>query len=151
MDASNLLHQNFTEDDIGRNKVDIFAERYAANPIKRFMTTKDFKNYDVVFSCVDSMSFRKELYNYGWEHPELFWIDGRCSSRQIGCYHSKLARASIETDLTDSKARTGCLLEFDKKAKTSHVTPQIIAGIMTQTFLNYLRDDLQTEKLVLLV
>ena len=153
VDLTNMLHQNFTMDEVGKDKATLCAKRYDADAVVRFMTEKDFENYDVIFSCVDSMSFRKTLYEYGWKHPELFWIDGRCSSRQIGIYHSRLARKSIECDLTDSKVRTGCLLAVDKANHVSHATPQIVASIMVQTFLNYIRDDLdtQTEKIVMMV
>jgi hypothetical protein len=151
VDATNMLHQNYTEDDIGQQKAVLCANRYQMTAVPRFMTTEDFKGYDVVFSCVDSMTFRKDLYQYGWEHPELFWIDGRCSSRQIGVYHAKLSRKSIEGDLTDSKARTGCLLAVDKANKVSHATPQIVANMMVQTFLNYLRGEVQSEKIVLMI
>ena len=153
VDAGNLLHQNFTDEDIGKYKADIAAERCAGlvNVNKRFMTKKDLPSYDVIFSAVDSMSFRSELYNFGFTHPELFWIDGRCSSRQIALYHSKLSQKSLEATLSDSKERTGCLREVDKKAKMSHVTPQIIAGIMAQTFLNYIRGELQTSPTVMMI
>lgn len=151
VDASNLLHQNYREEDVGQQKATLCADKYVMTPVIRFMEPKDFKNYDVIFSCVDSMKFRKDLYTYGWEHPELTWIDGRCSSRQIGLYHSKLSRKSIEGDLTDSEERQGCLLAYDKKAKTSHATPQVIAAMMLQTFLNYIRGELQTEKIVMMI
>lgn len=153
IDASNLLHQNFTDEDIGKYKVDVVVERCGGlvNGHKRFMTKKDFANYDMVFSCVDSMTFRKDLYNYGFAHPELFWIDGRCSSRQVGLYHARLSQKSLESSLSDSKERTGCLREVDKKSLTSHVTPQIIAGMVAQTFLNYLRNDLQTSQIVMMI
>ena len=151
VDASNMLHQNYREEDIGKQKAVLCAERYGMNPIVRLMTPKDFKDYDVVLSCVDSMTFRKDLYQYGWEHPELFWIDGRCSSRQIGLYHAKLSRKSIEGDLTDSTKRTGCLLDVDKKYKVSHATPQVVAAMMVQTFLNYLRGEVQSEKIVMMI
>lgn len=155
VDAGNLLHQNFTDEHIGKYKADIVAERCAGliNPHKRFMVKKDFPNYDVIFSCVDSMTFRKDLYQYGFDHDmsKAFWIDGRCSSRQIGLYHSKLSTKTLENALSDSKERTGCLREVDKKNLTSHVTPQIIAGMMMQTFLNYLRGELQTTPIVLMI
>ena len=153
VDASNLLHQNYTDEDIGKQKAALCAEKYFMNPVLRFMEVKDFADYNVVFSCVDSMSFRKSLYEYGWQHPELFWIDGRCQSRQVGLYHARLPRRTIEGDVTDSKARAGCLLEFDKKNKTSHATPQVIAAMMIQTFLNYIRGeiDTQTEKIITMI
>jgi molybdopterin/thiamine biosynthesis adenylyltransferase len=154
VDASNLLHQNYTDEDIGKYKATLCAERFFMNPELRFMEAKDFPNYDVIFSCVDSMTFRKELYEWGWANPgKLFWIDGRCQSRQVGLYHSKLSRAKIEKDLTDSKERAGCLLAFDKKNKTSHATPQVIASMMVQTFLNYIRGeiDTQSDKIVMMI
>jgi molybdopterin/thiamine biosynthesis adenylyltransferase len=153
VDITNTLHQDFTEEDVGKYKVDVVADRCLSlvNPFKRFMEEKDFKNYDVIFSAVDSMTFRKSLYEYGFKHPELFWIDGRCSSRQVGLFHSKLGQKALEKHINDSKERTGCLLAYDKKAKTSHVTPQIIAGMMTQTFLNYLRQDLQLDPILVIV
>jgi molybdopterin/thiamine biosynthesis adenylyltransferase len=153
VDASNLLHQNFYDEDIGKYKAKIVSER-CFDMVKahtRFMTKEDFKNYDVIFSAVDSMTFRKDLYEYGFEHPELFWIDGRCSSRQIGLFHSKLERKALEKVLSDSKERTGCLLDYDKKNKTSHVTPQIVAAMMTQTFLNYIREDLQLDGMIVMI
>jgi molybdopterin/thiamine biosynthesis adenylyltransferase len=153
VDASNLLHQNFYDEDIGKYKAEIVSERCLgmALPQTRFMTKRDFANYDVIFSAVDSMTFRKDLYEYGFTHPELFWIDGRCSSRQVGLYHSRINKTVLEKATTDSKERLGCLLEYDKKNKTSHVTPQIIAGMMTQTFLNFLRDDLQLDPIILMI
>lgn len=151
VDGSNLLHQNYTEDDLGKNKAEIVAGRYFMTPQLRFMEPADFKNYDVIFSCVDSMSFRKKLYQYGWEHPELYWIDGRCSSRQIGVFNSLVSRKQLEPTLNDSEEREGCLLRVDKKNKISHATPLIVAGLMQQTFLNHLRGEDIKEKLLLYV
>ena len=143
VDHTNLLHQNFTEDDIGRPKAEIIAERTvnAITPVPRFMTTEDFAKFDVVFSCVDSMTFRRELYDYGWNHPELYWIDGRCSSRNIGLFNSLVQKKTLRASLTDSNERRGCLLAADKAKKTSHITPVTIASMMAQCFLNHIRGE----------
>jgi molybdopterin/thiamine biosynthesis adenylyltransferase len=151
VDASNLLHQNYTEDDIGQYKAKLCADRYAMNPMLRFMEQKDFKNYEVIFSCVDSMKFRTDLYKYGFDHPELFWIDGRCSSRNVGLYNSRCSRKSLEVSLNNSEERQGCLLAVDKKNKVSHATPQVIAAMVLQTFLNYIRGEVQTDKLEIMI
>src|ERR1035438_147249 len=57
VDDSNLLHQNFYEEDIGKYKAEIVAEKCLGmvKPSLRFMELDDFKNYDVIFSAVDSM------------------------------------------------------------------------------------------------
>jgi len=141
-DTSNLLHQNFTMDDLGKNKAKIMAERYFVTPVERFMTVEDFPNYDVIFSCVDNMPFRKALYHYGFDHPELTWFDGRCSSRHICVFNSAIHRSVLEQELNDSTVSAGCLLAHDKENKVSHATPVIVAGILTQEFLNFLRGDI---------
>ena len=151
VDVSNLLHQNYSEDDLGKNKAEIVAARYFMNAKLRFMTKEDFKDYDTIFSCVDSMKFRKELYTYGWDHPGLYWIDGRCSSRNIGVFNSKIDKKRLELHLSDEEVRRGCLLQYDKEHKVSHATPIIVAGLMLQVFLNHLREEDTNEKLLLLV
>ena len=153
VDHTNLLHQNFTEDDIGRPKAEIVSERTARviKPELRFMTAADFPNYDVVFSCVDSMTFRRELYNYGFSHPELYWVDGRCSSRNIGLFNSKVGEKVLRKSLSDSDERRGCLLAVDKEKKVSHITPVIVASMMAQTFLNHIRGVDTTDQIMLVV
>lgn len=151
VDVSNLLHQNYSEDDLGKPKAQLIGDKFLMTPQLRFMTEKDFPNYDIIFSCVDSMSFRKKLYQYGWEHPELFWIDGRCSSRQIGLFNSTIPKKQIENDVNDSEERAGCLLRVDKENKVSHATPMIIAGMMLQSFLNHIRGEDIKEKVLLYI
>jgi ThiF family len=143
VDASNLLHQNYTEDDLGRPKAEVVAAQTLGviNPVLRFMTADDFPNYDVVFSCVDSMRFRAQLYRHGFEHKAPYWIDGRCSSRSIGVFASSMAKRSLESVLNEEDIRGGCLLEADKLSRTSHITPVIVAGMMMQVFLNHLRGE----------
>lgn len=142
VDVGNLLHQNFTEDDLGKPKAELVAQRCLMNPVRRFMTAKDFPDYGTVFSCVDSMTFRKSLYEHGWNHPNaLFWVDGRCSSRNIGVFNSALSKTELKKHISDSEERGGCLLAVDKAKKLSHVTPIVVAGMMLQVYLNHLRGE----------
>lgn len=142
VDDTNLLHANFDYSQLGENKAKIMVEKYQLTAaVQRFMTKDDFGNYDVIFSCVDTMSFRKDLYTYGFGKPELFWIDGRCSSRNIGCYTSTMPKDTLNKLITDSDVKRGCLLAIDKQNKMSHVTPLIVAGTMVQMFLNHIRGE----------
>lgn len=146
VDLSNLLHQNFTEADIGNSKVHSLAERYAINPIQRFMTKEDFDNYDLILCGVDSMKFRRELYEWSWANPDKgFWIDGRCTSRQGAVFNKTVSKATLEKMLGEAtegpETRTGCLLAYEKTQEKAHVLPLIVAGMMVQTFLNYIRGE----------
>lgn len=142
VDLSNLLHQNYKEEDIHTSKVKSMENRYAVTGVDRFMVAKDFDKYDLVFCCVDSMTFRKELYEYFWKNgkPKM-WIDGRCQSRQGCVFNSTIAKEKLEKMLNDNKEREGCLLKAEKEAKIAHALPIVTAGYMLQTFLNYLRGD----------
>jgi sRNA-binding regulator protein Hfq len=152
MDVKNLLHQNFKLDDIGKHKVSVMEDKYVVNGIKRRMTVDDFKDYDLVFSCVDSMPFRKSLYEYGWteEGKKLFWIDGRCTSRQGAVFNSEMLRPSLEPYIDASQEEGGCLLAYEKEENISHTLPTIVAGMMVQSFLNKLRGE-RTSKLIFMV
>ena len=160
VDQGNLLHQNYTMDDLGKRKAEILAEKFLVNPIYEFMAVDSkgkpdssvFKNYDFVFSCVDNMMFRRSLYEYGWETPDrLVWIDGRCSSRHIGVYNSFISKAKLQRTLSDDTKHRGCLRGVDKQNKVSHATPLIVAGIMTQAFLNYIRGNLPSDAIELMI
>lgn len=152
VDASNCLHQNYGPEDIGENKATLIASRYSLTPELRFMTVEDFKDFDVIFCCVDDIGFRKDLYEYGYKHPELYWIDGRCSSRNIGVFNSKVTKSKLDPMLvTTSTERRGCLNPADKAKKKSHITPVIVATIMIQIFLNHYRGEDATDSLLLLI
>jgi molybdopterin/thiamine biosynthesis adenylyltransferase len=151
IDQKNLLHQNFKIDDLGKHKVSVLQKKYAINPKKKFMEEKDLKKYDVIFSCVDGMEFRKTLYEYSWEHPKLFWIDGRCTSRNGIVLNSKITKSAQQKFLDDSTERAGCLLAYEKENNISHALPIVVASTMTQLFLNHIRGDkVVREKLILL-
>jgi molybdopterin/thiamine biosynthesis adenylyltransferase len=151
VDLKNLLHQNFKPDDIGKSKVKVLEEKYVVNGITRFMDEKDFKKYDVIFSCVDSMEFRRKLYGVPIkDKSKLFWIDGRCTSRQGAIFNSQLNPEDLQKYITNDDIRGGCLLNFEKENNISHTLPLIVAGMMVQAFLNFIRGEKTDKKLFML-
>ncbi len=152
VDLKNLLHQNFKLEDVGKYKVNVLEEKYVVNGVKKRMTEKDFKKYDMIFSCVDSMPFRKSLYEYGWSvgKEKLFWVDGRCTSRQGALFNSDLPKEQLQPYVDSSQEEGGCLLAYEKEQNISHTIPTIVAGMMVQTFLNKLRGQ-QTFRSVFMV
>lgn len=142
VDFKNLLHQNFREDDLNELKVQSLANRYAITPHARFMTKDDFNKYDLIFCGVDSMTFRKELYDWSHANPGRgFWIDGRCTSRQGAVLNKTQSKTKLDKFITDSQERTGCLLKFEKENNIAHALPITVASMMLQTFLNYIRGE----------
>jgi molybdopterin/thiamine biosynthesis adenylyltransferase len=147
VDVKNLLHQNFTESDLGKNKAKIFAERSCGvvTAVDRFMTKKDFADYDVIFCCVDSSDFRRDLYTFWLDAKNKgdlkYFIDGRCSSRNIVLIDAEAGEDMLRKNIITEDVRTGCLRPFEKDNNISHVTPRIIAGMVTQCFMNWLRGE----------
>ena len=152
VDIKNLLHQNFKIDDVGKHKVKVLEDKYIVNGITRRMTVDDFNKYNVIFSCVDSMAFRKSLYEYGWStsKDELFWVDGRCTSRQGALLTSDALKPALEPFINDSQEEGGCLLAYEKEQNISHTLPTVVAAMMVQAYLNKLRGQ-QTFKSVFMV
>jgi molybdopterin/thiamine biosynthesis adenylyltransferase len=152
VDVKNLRHQNFQLEDIGKYKVEVLEDKYVVNGLKQRMTEKDFKKYDLIFSCVDSMPFRKSLYEYGWTKADkkLFWIDGRCTSRQGALFNSDIAQDVLLPYIDESKEEGGCLLAYEKEQNISHTLPTVVAAMMVQTFLNKLRSQ-RTSKMIFMV
>ena len=151
VDLKNLLHQNFKLEDIGKSKVKVLEDKYVVNGITRFMDEKDFKKYDVIFSCVDSMEFRRKLYGIPVKDKgKLFWIDGRCTSRQGAIFNSQLNPEDLQKYITNDDIRGGCLLNFEKENNISHTLPLIVAGMMVQAFLNFIRGEKTDKKLFML-
>lgn len=146
---SNLLHQNYTELDLGKKKVEIMAEKYAITPIDRFMKQSDFKNHDVILSGPDGMEIRKKLYEYGDKNPEsLFWIDGRSSSNLGLVFNSKVPSSIRNTYLDDSTDRGSCLEDHEKANNISHTMPTIVGAAMVQVFLQATRGQFITKEKV---
>lgn len=152
VDVKNLLHQNFKLEDVGRHKVSVLEEKYVVNGVKKRMTEKDFKHYDLIFSCVDSMSFRKTLYEYSWEkkNNKMFWIDGRCTSRQGALFNSDIPQEVLQQYIDSSQEEGGCLLAYEKEENISHALPTVVAGMMVQAFLNKIRGQ-RTSKMIFMV
>lgn len=144
VETGNLLHQNFVADDVGKFKAELIADRYIMQPVTRFMTKKDFAQYDMILCCVDSMTFRKDLYESTWDvtNPKHHWIDGRCSSRQYLLANSFAKKDLLQSFISDNNERTGCLRAVDKRVSKSYMTPQIVAAFMVQQFLDWHRNEL---------
>jgi molybdopterin/thiamine biosynthesis adenylyltransferase len=154
VDSKNCLHQNFSLDDLGKSKAKVFEERSlgVVNAVERFMTPSDFANYDVVLCCVDSTEFRRNLYNFWLDEKDKgdlkYWIDGRCSSRTVVLMHAEANPQTLRENIIDADIRTGCLLQYEKDNNISQATPRIIASIVIQTFMNWLRGEATKERIM---
>lgn len=94
IEKKNLIRQNFINQDIGRNKAEVLAERYSAafgidiNVIPKNIEDAQFllkimedRNYrygsNLIIGCVDNNATRKLIYEcfFNKNSPVTFWID----------------------------------------------------------------------------
>ena len=148
IEPKNLLHQNFTLDELGKSKAKVLEERYGVVGVEQLATDKDLSKFDVVFSCVDNFVFRRQLYAYGDKHPKLFWIDGRSTSSMGMIINSHISKAIRDSFITDSNESGGCLLDYEKEQNISHTLPIVVAAGMVQVFLQATRGNYITKEKV---
>ena len=57
----------------------------------------------------------------------------------------------LDQVISDNQERDGCLLKYEKENNISHAMPIIVAGMMMQTFLNYIRGKTDLEHKMFIV
>jgi hypothetical protein len=61
-----------------------------------------------------------------------------------------LPEDDLKKYITEDNTRGGCLYEYEKEANISHTLPTVVAGMMVQAFLNFLRG-VRTDKKLFMV
>ncbi len=132
-------YQNFTMDDIGKNKAKVLGKRYEMNSItERIEKQAQLKGYDIFILCVDNSKARKLVVNYCHKKDKEF-IDLRASGKKIF--------AMPKTTLKDNMrfVDDGDFIEYSCQEKTDldkgwiQLGHEIIASIGCQMLFNHLR------------
>ena len=140
-ELSNITTQGYTQEDVGRLKVDATAAAVRridpaidVNPIPDRFRPKQTMG-DAVFCCVDSISARATI----WRSTKCsFWADGRMQSevlRVLAATSDQGRRHYAASLFPQAAAQTGSC--------TSHstvYTASIAAGLMIHQFTRWLRD-----------
>ena len=82
VEVKNVKYQNYDEDDVMEQKVDILAEKYGFGSIpERIKTRGHLLKYDCVISAVDNKKFRKLMFKEAAD-----WIDLRSEGRSVAFF-----------------------------------------------------------------
>ena len=145
VDSKNLPYQYFDQLDLTDNKAEVIGIKYQFEYLSKRIKTKDqLANYDLIVSAVDNAKFRKLLFEYVNENPDVYWIDLRSEGRAIAFY-TKHKNNSIEKMLgtlpDDLETEGSCQLAFELDNGIVQVGNRIIATFGAQLILNWYRSE----------
>jgi saccharopine dehydrogenase-like NADP-dependent oxidoreductase len=130
IEKKNIPYQNFSEDEVGRLKVEAMNDRYnlaAINPYP-ILTEKQLKGYSLVISCVDNLSLRRTLYRSG-----VAWLDLRAQGRNAAFISSESNPEQWDTMLAGPEGSFSCQGDsWDGSTKGVHFMQVAIAGMAAE-------------------
>jgi len=128
IEEKNIPYQNFSLEDVGKLKVDVFAplvEKTIPFPV---LTKKQMEGFDLVVCCVDNLSARKTLYNSG-----VKWLDLRAQGRNAALISYEADPKQYDTLLAGPEGSFSCQGDsWDGKVKSVHFMQVVIAGYGAQ-------------------
>ena len=143
VEEKNLKYQNFTVEDLGKNKAQALNERYLFPFKEEMVLTEDqLEGYDIFFIGVDNGKLRKLIYEYCDKHKDKYFIDMRSEGRAVAYYtsHSDNDLKYLLSTINADAPATSCQLKFELEAGIIQVGNRIIANIGVQLLLNHLRN-----------
>lgn len=136
VERKNIPYQNFTEEDIGKNKASVMGNRYRSikggsqYPI---LSEQQMKGYDLVICCVDNLGVRKTLYN-----TSLKWLDLRAQGRNAALVSHKAEANMYDTLLAGPDGSFSCQGDsWDGTNKGVQFMQIAIAGVGAQWVQRY--------------
>ena len=150
IDPKNLLYQNFKEEDLGKNKAEVLAKRYAFKFKNEKVTEeKQLDPYNKIIICADNTIVRELCYRH-CVNKKKFFLDLRCQGR-INAY-LVYKQQTLKNLLKTLPARTetgSCQIEQRLEQNMIDVCNYIIVWKGIQILLNLNRgidvDDYATE------
>lgn len=123
VEASNLRHQDFHEEEMGFYKAQLMAIRYACGFAARKFVETDCTKYDVFIIAADNPGVRKLVYEHCLASGKAF-IDMRCEGATWALFTEKTDRetlyGSLGNDAKSEKGRSCQLAEDTAVGKIRH-------------------------------
>ena len=99
VETKNLTYQNFSDEDVGKHKVDCMKRHTSVKIASPYpiLTPQQLEGFDLVVCCVDNLGTRRMLYN-----SNVKWLDLRSQGRNAA-YVSYEADPSMYDSLLAGK------------------------------------------------
>ena len=137
IEHKNLMYQNFENSELGDFKTEALEFKYDnIKYISRRVEKSMLNKYELFILCVDNNPIRRDVYDHCKNSYKKF-IDARANGRQVGIFSSDTENY-LDT-LSKSDDSHSCQLEYQIKAHKVELGNVIIASILTQHILTYVR------------
>ena len=150
IELKNIKYQNFTIDDLNKNKAQVLSNRYSLHFLTEKITKESqLEPFDFIISCVDNAESRKLIINYCFKSNKYF-IDLRAEGRAIAIF-TKTENSNKEEMLKTigtSKQSASCQLAYELENNIIQNGNLIVATIGSQLILNKLRGEKNQEKYI---
>ena len=143
VEDKNLSYQKFGIEDITDNKAMVMQSLYGFEAIPKLITqSEQFKNFDLIISCVDNTSFRRLMFIH-CEKTNTHFIDLRSEGTTVMALtkHPKNYIESLLATIPEEIENASCQRSFEFQGGIIQQGNKIIAGIGSQFVLNYIRED----------
>tara|TARA_R100000406_G_scaffold72144_3_gene52456 strand:+ start:4399 stop:4956 length:558 start_codon:yes stop_codon:yes gene_type:complete len=148
VEQKNISYQNFTTDDIGKNKALVMSNKY--NTISKaikfpILSEQQMKGFDLVICCVDNIGVRRTLYN-----TSLKWLDLRAQGRNAALVSHKADPKMYDVLLAGDDRSYSCQGDsWDGTNKGVHFMQVAIAGLGAQWTQRWFNDEQVKEYMVI--
>ena len=137
VEPKNLLYQNFSEKDFGKNKAEVLAKRYGFKfKNEKITNEKQLEKYDRLIICVDNTIARELCYRHSIKNKKPF-IDLRCLGRINTYLAFKKQKLNALLETLPEKTNSGsCQIEQRLENNQIDISNRIIALKGIQLLLN---------------
>lgn len=144
VEIKNIKYQLFNTKDILKNKAKVLGDRYSLAYRQYKVTGKELGELKptIILICVDNSETRKIVYDYCSKN-DCYYIDGRAEGRAVAIFtkHPENTKERMDRSLDMSRGDASCQLEKDLASGKMERGNFIVAMIMSQLLLNYLRGE----------
>jgi len=150
VEQGNINVQNFSAEDINKNKACALSSKYLGlAPLKaRIENESQLRGFDIIVSCVDNYATRALIFSF-CSKSKIPYVDIRTSGRQLEAYANMDYKEIMATiDPFDTKSYS-CQTEHDKMRRTFQRMDRVAASIAAQCILNITRGVISPLKIVI--
>ena len=155
VESKNLGYQNYSPDDVGRNKSDCLADKYRSvnsEPFDVLVESQLSKNFDLIVCCVDNLATRRLVYKLGFGNAaKVKWLDLRSQGRNAALFSYKAEESMLTEALNGEDGSFSCQAsDWNGTGKQINTMHMVIAAMGAQWIQRWFvnNDDVAEYKVV---
>lgn len=155
VESKNLGYQNYSPDDVGRNKTDCLTDKYRSvnsEPFDVLVESQLSRNFDLIVCCVDNLATRRLVYKLGFGNAaKVKWLDLRSQGRNAALFSYKAEENMLTEALNGEDGSFSCQAsDWNGTGKQINTMHMVIAAMGAQWIQRWFvnNDDVAEYKVV---